>query len=114
ARRAVRDAGAPVVPGTVDPVSDPDEARRIADEIGYPVMLKAAAGGGGKGMRLVRSSDELPSALERAGAEAAAAFGDPSVYVEKAILRPRHIEIQVLADRHGTCLYLGERECSLQ
>ena len=114
ARRAVRDAGAPVVPGTVDPVADPAEARRIAEEIGYPVMLKAAAGGGGKGMRLVRSSDELAAALERAGSEAAAAFGDASVYVEKAIERPRHIEIQVLADRHGACVYLGERECSIQ
>jgi acetyl-CoA carboxylase biotin carboxylase subunit len=114
ARRAVRDAGAPVVPGTVDPVADPDEARRVADEIGFPVMLKAAAGGGGKGMRLVRSGDELAAALERAGSEAQAAFGDSAVYVEKAIERPRHIEIQVLADRHGACVYLGERECSLQ
>jgi acetyl-CoA carboxylase biotin carboxylase subunit len=114
ARRAVRDAGAPVVPGTVDPVSDPAEARRVADEVGYPVMLKAAAGGGGKGMRLVRSADELASALERAGSEAAAAFGDAAVYVEKAIERPRHIEIQILADRHGNCVYLGERECSIQ
>jgi acetyl-CoA carboxylase biotin carboxylase subunit len=114
ARRAVRDAGAPVVPGAVDPVADPEEARRIADEIGFPVMLKAAAGGGGKGMRLVRSREELESALERAGSEAQAAFGDSAVYVEKAIERPRHIEIQVLADRHGACVYLGERECSLQ
>ena len=114
ARRAVRDAGAPVVPGTVDPVADPAEARRVADEIGFPVMLKAAAGGGGKGMRLVRSGDELAAALERAGSEAQAAFGDSAVYVEKAIERPRHIEIQVLADRHGACVYLGERECSLQ
>jgi acetyl-CoA carboxylase biotin carboxylase subunit len=114
ARRAVRDAGAPVVPGTVDPVSDPAEALRVAEEIGFPVMLKAAAGGGGKGMRLVRSAADLASALERAGSEAAAAFGDSSVYVEKAIERPRHVEIQVLADRHGACVYLGERECSLQ
>jgi acetyl-CoA carboxylase biotin carboxylase subunit len=114
ARRAVRDAGAPVVPGTVDPVSDPADARRVADEIGYPVMLKASAGGGGKGMRLVDSAGELAAALERAGSEAAAAFGDASVYVEKAIVRPRHVEIQVLADRHGNCVYLGERECSIQ
>jgi acetyl-CoA carboxylase biotin carboxylase subunit len=114
ARRAVRDAGAPVVPGTVEAIAGPDEARRVAGEIGFPVMLKAAAGGGGKGMRLVRTSEELAQALERAGSEAASAFGDSSVYVEKAIERPRHVEIQVLADRHGACVYLGERECSLQ
>ncbi len=114
ARRAVRDAGAPVVPGAVEPIADPVEARRIADEIGYPVLLKAVSGGGGKGMRLVGSSDELEAALARAGSEALAAFGDASVYVEKAIVRPRHIEIQLLADRHGNCVYLGERECSLQ
>ena len=114
ARRTVRDAGAPVVPGTVEPVTDPEEARRVAAEIGYPVMLKASAGGGGKGMRLVHSADELASALERAGSEAAAAFGDASVYIEKAIVRPRHIEIQLLADRQGNCVYLGERECSMQ
>jgi len=114
ARRTVRDAGAPVVPGTVEPISDPAEARRVAAEIGYPVMLKASAGGGGKGMRLVTSPGDLESALERAGSEAASAFGDSSVYLEKAIVKPRHIEIQLLADRHGNCVYLGERECSLQ
>lgn len=114
ARRTVRDAGAPVVPGTVDPVSDVEEARRVADEIGYPIMLKASAGGGGKGMRLVRSSEELESALTRAGSEAAAAFGDASVYLERAIERPRHIEVQLLADKHGNCVHLIERECSLQ
>jgi acetyl-CoA carboxylase biotin carboxylase subunit len=114
ARRAVRDAGAPVVPGAVDAITDPAEAVRIAEEIGFPVMIKAAAGGGGKGMRLVHSSDELASALERAGSEAQSAFGDASVYIEKAIVRPRHVEIQILADRYGSCVYLGERECSLQ
>jgi len=114
ARRTVRDAGAPVVPGAVDPVTDPEEAIRIADEIGYPVMIKASSGGGGKGMRLVNSRDELVSSIDRAAAEAAAAFGDAAVYIEKAIVRPRHIEIQLLADRHGNCVYLGERECSMQ
>ncbi len=114
ARRTVRDAGAPVVPGTVEPVSDPEEGRRVAAEIGYPVMLKASAGGGGKGMRLVHAPDELASALERAGSEAAAAFGNAAVYIEKAIVRPRHIEIQLLADSYGNCVYLGERECSMQ
>jgi acetyl-CoA carboxylase biotin carboxylase subunit len=114
ARRAVRDAGAPLVPGTVEAIADPEEALRVADEIGYPIMLKAASGGGGKGMRLVHSRDDVAAALARAGAEAAAAFGDGSVYVEKAIVNPRHIEIQILADRHGNCVYLGERECSIQ
>jgi acetyl-CoA carboxylase, biotin carboxylase subunit len=114
ARKAVREAGAPLVPGTVDALADTEEALRVADEIGYPVMLKAASGGGGKGMRLVRSPDDVAAAFTRAGAEAAAAFGDASVYVEKAIVNPRHVEIQVLADRHGACIYLGERECSIQ
>ena len=114
ARQAVRDAGAPVVPGTVDPLNDGEEAERVAQEIGLPIMLKAAAGGGGKGMRLVSRLEDVRSAFERAGSEAGAAFGDASVYVEKAILNPRHIEIQVLADRHGNCVYLGERECSIQ
>jgi acetyl-CoA carboxylase biotin carboxylase subunit len=114
ARRAVRDAGAPVVPGTVEPVADSGEAFEVADEIGYPVMLKAVAGGGGKGMRLVRTREDLAAALERAAGEAAAAFGNASVYIEKAIENPRHIEIQLLADRHGSCVYLGERECSIQ
>ncbi len=113
ARRAVRDAGAPVVPGTVDAV-DAAEALRVAEEVGYPVMLKASAGGGGKGMRLVHSPEEIAAALERASAEASAAFGDGAVYIEKAVVNPRHVEIQLLADRHGACVYLGERECSIQ
>ncbi|MCS6817716.1 MAG: acetyl-CoA carboxylase biotin carboxylase subunit [Blastocatellia bacterium] len=114
ARALARAAGVPIVPGTEEPIRDLAHAQAIAEQVGYPVMLKAAAGGGGKGMRLVRSSDELPSALAMAQAEAQAAFKDPSVYIEKAIERPRHIEVQILADRYGHAVYLGERECSLQ
>ncbi|HWT02173.1 MAG TPA: acetyl-CoA carboxylase biotin carboxylase subunit [Pyrinomonadaceae bacterium] len=114
ARRAAVAAGVPVVPGTTEPLSSSDEAREVAASFGYPVMLKAAAGGGGKGMRLVGSEEELRSAFETARAEAAAAFGDPSVYLEKAVERPRHIEIQIFADSHGNYVHLGERECSIQ
>ncbi|HEX8722865.1 MAG TPA: acetyl-CoA carboxylase biotin carboxylase subunit [Pyrinomonadaceae bacterium] len=114
ARRAAEAAGAPVVPGTNNALASVEEARETAARVGYPVMLKAAAGGGGKGMRLVASEGELPSAFETARSEAAAAFGDPSVYVEKAVERPRHVEIQVFADAHGRCVHLGERECSIQ
>lgn len=114
ARRAALRAGAPVVPGTTEPLASLDEARRVASEMGYPIMLKAAAGGGGKGMRLVAGDGELKSAFETARSEAAAAFGDPSVYIEKAVERPRHIEIQVFSDSHGNFVHLGERECSIQ
>jgi acetyl-CoA carboxylase, biotin carboxylase subunit len=114
ARRAAIEAGAPVVPGTTEPLASLEEARETAARVGYPVMLKAAAGGGGKGMRLVREESEMASAFENARSEAAAAFGDSSVYVEKAIERPRHIEIQVFADTHGRTIHLGERECSIQ
>ena len=114
ARRAAQAAGAPVVPGTTTPLSSLAEARGTAASVGYPVMLKAAAGGGGKGMRLVAAEDELASALETAQSEAQSAFGDPSVYIEKAVERPRHIEIQVFADAHGNFVHLGERECSIQ
>ncbi len=114
ARRAAVAAGVPVVPGTTEPLSSLDEAREVAASFGYPVMLKASAGGGGKGMRLVNSEEELRSAFETARAEAAAAFGNPEVYLEKAIERPRHIEIQIFADNHGNCVHLGERECSIQ
>jgi acetyl-CoA carboxylase biotin carboxylase subunit len=114
ARKAAESAGAPVVPGTTSPVSSVEEAQAIADQIGYPVMLKAAAGGGGKGMRLVRSREEIASALDMAQSEAAASFKDPSVYIEKYIERPRHIEIQLIGDSEGNIVYLGERECSLQ
>ncbi|HYR11750.1 MAG TPA: acetyl-CoA carboxylase biotin carboxylase subunit [Longimicrobium sp.] len=114
ARQRMIDAGVPVVPGTAQALVDAAEARRVAGEIGYPVLLKAAAGGGGKGMRVVRGEDEIEKAFDAAGNEAQAAFGDRSVYVEKYLEGPRHIEIQLLADRHGNTLHLGERECSIQ
>jgi len=114
ARRVAVDSGVPIVPGTVDALTSFAEARETAEKFGYPVMLKAAAGGGGKGMRLVTSSDELRSAFETAQTEAAAAFGDSALYLEKAVERPRHIEIQVFGDKHGNVVHLGERECSIQ
>jgi acetyl-CoA carboxylase biotin carboxylase subunit len=114
ARQAMEKAGVPFVPGTSRGVTSAAEAERVAARIGYPVMLKAAAGGGGKGMRLVQAADELKSALEGARSEAERSFGDSEVYIEKAIINPRHIEMQVLADEHGNTVYLGERECSLQ
>src|ERR1044071_8742673 len=114
ARRAAVEAGVPIVPGTVEPLSSFAETKATANEFGYPVMLKAAAGGGGKGMRLVQSDQELLSAFETAQAEAASAFGDSSVYLEKAVEKPRHIEIQVFADTFGNVVHLGERECSIQ
>jgi acetyl-CoA carboxylase biotin carboxylase subunit len=114
ARKLARDLGVPMVPGTLEPVRSDDEARARAREVGYPVMLKAAMGGGGKGMRLVRVEAELGDALRAARSEAGAAFGDAAVYLERAVREPRHVEIQVLADGHGTVVHLGERECSIQ
>ena len=114
ARKIAIEAGVPVVPGTTEPLADADQAAVIAAELGYPVMLKAAAGGGGKGMRLVDTAEELKSALATARSEAAASFGDDTVYIEKAVVRPRHIEIQVFSDKHGNHVHLGERECSIQ
>ncbi len=114
ARRAVSGAGLPVVPGTATNLTSFDDVRRAAAEAGYPVMLKAAAGGGGKGLRLVRAEPELESAVRIARAEATNAFNDPSIYIEKYLERPRHVEIQILGDREGRLIYLGERECSLQ
>jgi acetyl-CoA carboxylase biotin carboxylase subunit len=114
ARQAVEKAGVPIVPGTSRGVVSFDEAEQVAARIGYPVMLKAAAGGGGKGMRLVSTAEHLKSALEAARSEAERSFADSEVYIEKAIVNPRHIEMQVLADEHGNTVYLGERECSLQ
>jgi acetyl-CoA carboxylase biotin carboxylase subunit len=104
----------PRVPGSVTGLGSIDEALRVAAEIGYPVMLKAAAGGGGKGMRAVTSAAELPGAFTAASSEAERSFGSGEVYLEKLIERPRHIEIQIMADMHGNCIYLGERECSVQ
>jgi len=114
ARRRMRAAGVPVVPGTTEPLVDADQAAGIAESIGLPVMLKAAAGGGGKGMRRVSAAAELARAFDAATAEARNAFGDGSLYLEKYLENPRHIEIQVLADAHGTTLHLNERECSIQ
>ncbi len=113
-RRLMIEAGVPVVPGGEGALADLDEATALAESIGYPLMLKASAGGGGKGMRLLREPGELAAAFRATRSEAAASFGDDSVYIEKYIERPRHVEIQVLADQHGTVVSLGERECSLQ
>ncbi|MBI3826710.1 MAG: acetyl-CoA carboxylase biotin carboxylase subunit [Candidatus Rokubacteria bacterium] len=114
ARRLAREVDVAAVPGTIDPLKSDDEARRVAREIGYPVMVKAALGGGGKGMRLVRAEAELESALRMARGEASAAFGDASIYLERVIEQPRHIEVQILADAAGHVIHLGERECSIQ
>jgi acetyl-CoA carboxylase biotin carboxylase subunit len=114
ARTLAKSAGAPLVPGTESPISDPAEARRIAGTIGYPVLLKAAAGGGGKGMRRVDSEPDFDAALRDASSEAERAFGSGEVYIEKLVEYARHIEIQVLGDRHGNMVHLGERECSVQ
>lgn len=114
ARQTVKKASVPVVPGSDGPVASVDEARSLADQVGYPVMLKATAGGGGKGMRMVRSPEELPNAFRLASSEAQAAFGDGTLYLEKLLEGVRHVEFQVLADRHGNVIHLGERECSIQ
>ena len=114
ARHLVMNAGLPVIPGTETNLESFEEVVRVAREIGFPVMLKASAGGGGKGLRMVATEDELESAWRNARSEAQNAFGDPSVYLEKRIERPRHVEIQLLGDTHGNLIYLGERECSLQ
>src|SRR5271154_3490085 len=114
ARQEMEKAGVPFVPGTSKGLESAEQAEQVAAKIGYPVMLKAAAGGGGKGMRLVHTPKELKSALQAAQSEAERAFGDREVYVEKAIVNPRHIEMQVLADEHGNTVYLGERGCSIQ
>ncbi|MFV0387407.1 MAG: acetyl/propionyl/methylcrotonyl-CoA carboxylase subunit alpha [Pyrinomonadaceae bacterium] len=114
ARKIAIAAGCPVVPGTIKPLNSATEALAASEEFGYPIMLKAASGGGGKGMRLVFEPAELGSALENARSESLASFGDDAVYLEKAVVRPRHIEIQIMSDSHGNHVYLGERECSIQ
>lgn len=114
AKNAVAKYNVPMVPGVNHAVSDLKEAKEIADEIGYPVLIKASAGGGGKGMRVVEKAEEIEEQMERAMSEAASAFGDKSVFIEKFITSPRHIEIQILGDMHGNLVYLFERECSIQ
>lgn len=114
AKDAMRSLGVPLVPGSPGALASIEEAREVADQILYPVLIKAAAGGGGRGMKVARSADELEEAWQVARTEAKAAFGDDAVYMEKYLDRPRHIEMQVLADNHGSVVHLGERDCSLQ
>jgi acetyl-CoA carboxylase biotin carboxylase subunit len=114
ARQTAVGAGVPVLPGSREPLADADEAARVADEVGYPVILKAAAGGGGRGMRIVGGAAELATQLQTARNEAEKAFGDGSVYLEKYLTEPRHIEFQVFGDRLGRVIHMGERECSIQ
>jgi acetyl-CoA carboxylase biotin carboxylase subunit len=114
AREQMRKAGVPVIPGSNGPIAGDAQARDIARQTGYPMIIKAAAGGGGRGMRVVHTPDDLHAALQTANREAEAAFGDGRVYIEKYIEEPRHVEVQVLADTHGTVLHLGERDCSIQ
>jgi len=114
ARAAMKKAGVPTAPGSDGPVANAKDAAKVAKELGYPVLLKAAAGGGGKGMRVVRNEAEFDAALKLTTGEAGAAFGDASVYIEKFVEGPKHIEIQVMADAHGSVITYGERECSMQ
>jgi acetyl-CoA carboxylase biotin carboxylase subunit len=114
ARAALRDSGVPLIPGMYRPLRSPEEAIAEAESIGYPLIIKAAGGGGGKGMRLVEDQAGMASACEAASSEALRAFGDPAIYLEKYLRPARHIEVQVLADRYGNAVHLGERECSLQ
>ncbi|MET0170019.1 MAG: acetyl-CoA carboxylase biotin carboxylase subunit, partial [Aliihoeflea sp.] len=114
AKRTAKRLGIPVVPGSEGGVTDEGEAKTIAAEIGYPVIIKASAGGGGRGMKVARSEDELAIALATARSEAGAAFGDDAVYIEKYLEKPRHIEVQILGDGRGNAVHLGERDCSLQ
>src|SRR5574340_1254259 len=114
ARMAMKKAGVPILPGSDGVIADEREAVEWAKEIGYPVIIKASAGGGGRGMRVIRSAEELPNLFNAAQSEAAAAFGNGDLYMEKFIERPRHIEFQIMADQHGNVISLGERECSIQ
>ena len=114
ARATMDAAGLPLIRGSDGAIDDLEEIARVAEDLGYPVLLKAAAGGGGKGMRVVLTREELAGAFQMAGAEAASAFGSRAIYVEKYLARPRHIEVQLLGDKHGNLIHLGERECSVQ
>ncbi len=113
-RQKMAEAGVPIIPGTLEPIKDEEELVSQAEKIGFPLLLKASAGGGGKGLRLVRQREELLSSYRLAASEAQASFGDPAIYIEKYIEEPHHIEIQVLVDHYGNAVYLGERECSMQ
>ena len=114
ARKTMEEAGIPIVPGTKEPVYDAEEAKKIADELGYPLMIKASAGGGGKGMRVAETPEELIENFRTAQREAEKSFGDNTMYMERYIRNPRHIEVQILADKQGNVVYLGERDCSVQ
>src|SRR6185436_11148868 len=114
ARAFMREVGVPVLPGSPGVLTSPEEACELAEGIGYPVILKASAGGGGRGMRIVNHAEDLPSLFLQAQNEAGSAFSSPDVYLEKYIRAPRHIEFQILADEHGNVEILGERECSIQ
>ena len=114
ARKAMLECGVPIVPGSPGPVEDVDEALAFAEKIGFPVIIKASAGGGGKGMRVATDADDFARSFNLARSEALSAFGNGDVYVEKYLLRPRHIEFQILGDMHGNCIHLGERDCSVQ
>jgi len=114
AREIAKKVGVPIVPGSENPISNVDEAIEIANEIGFPILIKAAAGGGGKGMRIVHEEEELESAIRAAKNEAMFAFGDDRVYIEKYVEEPHHVEVQILADKFGNIIALGERECSIQ
>ena len=114
ARRAMKKAGVPVLPGSEGTLDSEEQALKIAQDIGYPVIIKATAGGGGRGMRVVRNPSEMSRAYRTASREAEAAFGVPDVYVEKYLENPRHIEFQILGDHAGHVVHLGERECSIQ
>ncbi len=114
ARRTMANAGVPVIPGSMSAVKDEDEVADVAEKVGYPVLIKAVYGGGGKGMRVVNSKGDIRKAMELARLEAEASFGSSKVYIEKLLTKPRHIEFQILADKKGNCIHLGERECSIQ
>lgn len=114
ARNVMRKAGIPVVPGTMEPVKSDDEAYRIAEEMGYPIMLKASAGGGGKGLRFIKDREEMKSALRATRSEALSSFGNDEIYIEKYLEDPRHVEFQIIADKYGNIIHLYDRECSIQ
>ena len=114
ARERMRTAGVPIIPGTTEPVESADEVRRLGDEIGWPIAIKASAGGGGKGLKVVGGPEEAERAFESARREGEAYFSDPAVYVERYLEDPRHVEVQVLADAHGNVIHLGERDCTIQ